>query len=439
VTTTQLPDQGVVFWPVGTGDSTTVVIDDRHVMQVDIRDMKAADQEDAVVAAVIDRLAETLPTRADGSRPYLAVFALTHADLDHCCGFGDLLDSDILIGELWATPRLWREHATGIEQCADAKRFHEEADRRVKATLEHVLAGRPVPSGDRIRVIGYDEDLGELDLAYSALPAECFSFPGDLITTVDGDDVSEYFEAFVHAPFKDDCAAERNETSLSLHLTLSNPLHGGAGGILLFGDLSYETIKKIFTYTTSRPERLAWDVMLSAHHCSKKVMYAPDDDGVEERKDDILEMFEQAAGSQGYVIASSRPFRDADKSGNNPPHLLARDAYDEIAPSDVLCTGEYPTVDAPRPIAFGLTERGLELLELEDDLAAMSAESGGKRILGGLGLTAAVAGAALAARRQAPGESGLDAARSGVESARGGAPASLPAVGFGGQIGAKQP
>ena len=76
---TELPGQGVVFWPVGTGDSTTIVLGGNLVMQVDLRDMKAADEDDAVVAAVIDRLEETLP-QPDGKTPYLAVFALTHAD-----------------------------------------------------------------------------------------------------------------------------------------------------------------------------------------------------------------------------------------------------------------------------------------------------------------------------------------------------------------------
>ena len=140
-----LPGQGVVFWPVGTGDSTTIVAGDRLVMQVDLRDMASADEGDAGVAPVIDRLAATLPALADGA-PYLAVFALTHGDLDHCCGFGDLLDSDILIGELWATPRLWRELADGQEPCPDAQRFHDEAKRRVTATLKAVAAGRVPPA-----------------------------------------------------------------------------------------------------------------------------------------------------------------------------------------------------------------------------------------------------------------------------------------------------
>jgi hypothetical protein len=183
MTDTKLPDQGVVFWPVGTGDSTTIVVNDRLVMQVDLRDMDAADEDDAVVAPVIDRLVETLPRLDDGTS-YLAVFALTHADLDHCGGFADLLDSDIVSGELWATPRLWRELADGEELCADAQRFHDEAKRRVAATLTAVADGREPASGNRIRIIGYDEDRD--DHPYAELPDEYFTFPGQAITTLDG-------------------------------------------------------------------------------------------------------------------------------------------------------------------------------------------------------------------------------------------------------------
>jgi hypothetical protein len=30
------PERGVIVWPVGTGDSTTVVLDDEHWIQIDI-------------------------------------------------------------------------------------------------------------------------------------------------------------------------------------------------------------------------------------------------------------------------------------------------------------------------------------------------------------------------------------------------------------------
>jgi len=104
----ELPSRGVVFWPVGTGDSTTVIVDDEVVLQVDLHDMAKADDDNNPEVPVVDRLADALP-QVDG-KPYLAVFALTHADKDHCLGFADLL-GQVQIGELWSTPRLrelWR-------------------------------------------------------------------------------------------------------------------------------------------------------------------------------------------------------------------------------------------------------------------------------------------------------------------------------------------
>jgi hypothetical protein len=347
MTDTRLPERGVVFWPVGSGDSTTVVVDEEHVLQVDLRDMTAADQEDALVAPVVDRLVENLPTR-DGE-PYLAGFALTHGDADHCTGFADLLDR-VHIGELWATPRLWREYLEDdVELCEDAKAFQAEAERRVAATLEADRAGREPASGDRVRIIGYDIDRDQHP--YAELPDTYFTYPGKSITTLDGEDVSA---AFVHAPFKDDCAAARNDTSLAMQLTLRDA-DGAAGYLLLFGDLGYDTIRKIFDYSAPRrPERLAWDVILAAHHCSKKVMYTTSETGVEELRQDLLDDFEAHACDGARVVASSLPIPVVDRPGANPPHAKAKARYEEIVADPVLCTAEYPSVEDPRPIVFGL-------------------------------------------------------------------------------------
>ena len=214
-----MPRRGIMFWPVGTGDSTTIVVDEDHVVQVDLHDMAQADRDDAVVMPVVDLLAACLPKR-DG-RPYLAVFVLTHADQDHCRGFADLLEA-VTIGELWATPRLWREYEDADAViCADAQAFQEEAERRVRATRAAAARGERPASGDRILVVGYDTDREQH--AYADLPAEYLTGPGHVVTALDGDDMSAVFEAFIHAPFEDDCAAARNETSLALQVTLSDP------------------------------------------------------------------------------------------------------------------------------------------------------------------------------------------------------------------------
>ncbi|MFF9078730.1 hypothetical protein ACF1BR_03480 [Streptomyces rubiginosohelvolus] len=426
---TELPGQGVVFWPVGTGDSTTIVLGDNLVMQVDLRDMKAADEDDAVVAAVIDRLEETLP-RPDDETPYLAVFALTHADKDHCCGFGDLLESPILIGEIWATPRLWRELSEDKPMCEDAQRFQDEVERRVDATLKAVKDGKEPDSGDRVRIIGYDEDR-ELH-SYAELPDEYFTFPGDVITKIDGQDVEDRFEAFVHAPFKDNCAGDRNDTSLALQVQLKGS-DGTVGRLLFLGDLAYPIIKMIFenSEAAGNADRVEWDVLLSPHHCSKKAMYAEGEDGEEELKQDLLDLLRAHAGPDARVIASSRPFREKDDTGNDPPHLLARDAYESITDYEVLCTGEYPSKEEPRPAVFALEPGlGLELVDvtdLENKAQVLKAASGGRRLLAAMGTTRFPAASFTGA--SVPHPRGTDAARAGVQQARG--DESEPAVQFG--------
>src|SRR6266700_3057093 len=413
-----LLSQGVVFPPVGTGDSTTIVIDDEHVVQVYLHHMEQANEEDSKYTSVVAFLKECLPRRNGHS--YLAVFALTHADEDHCQGFGTLLDSDILIGELWATPRLWREYAEDeTEPCEDARRFHDEAERRVQASLEHILAGREIPSGDRVRVIGYDTDLDDTNHPYRDLPDEQKSFPGQFVTTVDGVDVSDRFEAFIHAPFKDDCAAARNDTSLAMQVTLKNG--DTTGRVLLLGDLAYPTLQRIFNQTKD-PDRVAWDVLLAPHHCSRKVMYAPNEQGEEELKQDIINAFESSRGERAYIIASSEPIPRSNQPGDNPPHAKAKARYRELEIEDFLCTQEYGDTNHPVPIVFALIPGvGLELQPAEAEETA-SLE---KTILFGI---AAVA-TGLAAAKVGGKVGGI--LRAAIKRARGADAAPTKPVGFG--------
>src|SRR4051812_26501156 len=101
-----LPDRGIVFWPVGVGDSATIVIDDETILQVDLHHLECAEDDDDPRVAIVDHLVELLPT-VDG-KPYLAGFAATHLDEDHILGFAELLER-VTIGDLWFTPRIFRD------------------------------------------------------------------------------------------------------------------------------------------------------------------------------------------------------------------------------------------------------------------------------------------------------------------------------------------
>lgn len=366
-----LPGLGVVFWPVGTGDSSTVVVDEQTVVQVDLHDLAKADDEESLEVPIVDLLVDALPDGEEGE-PYLAVFVLTHADKDHCSGFAELLNR-VTIGELWATPRLWREFddPNAPEPCKDATAFQEESVRRVEATKKALAQGQEPASGDRILIVGYDTDHDEH--AYSELPDRFLATPGDSITMLDCQDFTGSFEAFIHAPFKDDCAEERNETSLSMQVTLTEEI-GRDGKVLLLGDLAHDTIMKIFERTEEqRAKYLEWDLLLAPHHCSKKVMYVRED-GKDVLKDDVLDALERHARADAAIVSSSCPVPPQDIDGNNPPHRKAADRYSEIVESgNFLCTMEWPSKESPAPVIFGVDASGARIVR--SDTVELSARA----------------------------------------------------------------
>jgi len=198
-----------LFWPVGCGDTTAIVVSETEVVLVDINDKAMADEDDNEHIPVVDELVAKLP-KHDG-KPYLSCFVLTHPDLDHCRGFADLLKR-VTIGEIWHTPRIFREYEDTNELCDDAIAFREEAHRRAKLSID---ANGDPGAGNRVRIIGYSE-LFEPGERYVGFPKRFYTRPGQVIAEVDGVNTSDRFNVFVHAPFKDGLADARNETSLAI-------------------------------------------------------------------------------------------------------------------------------------------------------------------------------------------------------------------------------
>lgn len=337
-----LPKRGFVFWPVGNGDSITVLIDEDRLFQVDLHHMEQAEDDSDPHVAVIDELVEIL----DG-RP-LSGFALTHPDLDHCRGFSELLDR-VTIGELWLTPRIFRENTDG-ELNDDAEVFCNEAMRRVKKTIE--LGGLP-GQGDRVRIIGWDELLNEDD--FFGFPKDLLTIPGSTVTGLDGEDHEGFFRAFIHAPFSDDSAAERNATSLGMQITLADGACSRRA--ILLGDLPAPTIKRIFCEVTDDPANLAWDAYLGPHHCSKGALYIEDADTGEERPDDeLVDALERNSELGAYVLASCGRFDQSDdQPGDDPPHLRARELYESIVDAGhFVATSEHGDSEASEPIVIAV-------------------------------------------------------------------------------------
>jgi hypothetical protein len=342
-----LPSIGFVIFPVGNGDSFTVLVDGAF-MQIDLRHLEVANGDDDPRIRVIDALAAMLPEGPDG-RPYLACFALTHADLDHCQGFAELL-MRVTIGELWLTPRIFRDRADGALN-EDAEAFCTEAMRRVRATID---AGGLPASGDRVRVIGWDALLNEDD--FKGFPRDLFTIPGTEITGFDGRDLRGTFRAFIHAPFVADSDGARNDTSLGMQITLTG---GRTLKAMFLGDLCADTVHRIFCDATPATDDLAWDVFVPPHHCSKGGLFGTGESGEPELDDQLHACLAEHALPGAYIVASCGEFSDADETGDQPPHRIARDAYEEIVGEDhFLATSEQWSGDSLEPIVFSADEQG---------------------------------------------------------------------------------
>ncbi|WP_322414510.1 ComEC/Rec2 family competence protein [Mesorhizobium huakuii] len=339
-----------IFWPVGTGDTTTIVVSETEVVQIDINDKQMADEEGNEHIPIVDELVAKLPEK--GGKPYLSCFILTHPDLDHCRGFADLLDR-VTIGEIWHTPRIFREYEDECDLSDDANAFRKEAHRRAERCIEK---GGDPGEGDRVRIIGYSE-LFEPGERYEGFPQdEFYTRPGQEVTMLDGVDARNRFHVFVHAPFKQGLADARNETSLAMRVIIGSP--GNIMNGLFLGDLSYPTLMQVFEETHGHDNEgmLQWNVLLSPHHCSKKAMY---EDNV--LQEDVMREFADSQLLPGYIVASSNEFPQSNSAGDNPPHRKARNRYEEIVNNEFLCTGEVSTPQQVQPIIFSVTANGIEL------------------------------------------------------------------------------
>ena len=323
----------IIFWPVGTGDSTSVVVKEDIVLQVDLNQLEISDDNEEDHVSIVDELVNRLPKINNGAsaKPHLSGFALTHPDKDHISGFSKLHEK-VTIGEIWFTPRIFLE--SKFDYCDDAVAFRNEALRRVKATAD---TKGLVKSGDRVRIIGYDDILDKNE--FKGFPKELITTPGNSITELDGINYQNEFNAFIHGPFKDDLEGERNETSLAMQIKLKNAEEYGL--LLLFGDLSYPIIRKIFdrTIEMKNEQFLEWTVLLAPHHCSKSAMYQMEDEK-EVRKEDILDDLERYQIGEGIIVSSSKKVPKISESGDKPPHAVAKYAYQEIANGGFLCTHE---------------------------------------------------------------------------------------------------
>ena len=344
-----LPERGVVFWPVGNGDAATIAVNDSTVLQVDINHRDAHDLDDDDRVPVVDRLLEVLPLNGDGD-PYLSVLAITHHDLDHCSGFSRLCKS-VAVNELWLTLRSFVEDKNDLHD--EGAAIYEEAMRRRDMEIDAHNKGKRAEVGDRLRVIGYADLLEDED--WKSFPAELNTIPGNFLNVIDGVDREGDVEIFIHTPFRSDTEdGSRNSSSLGLQVTL----HAGdcSKSFLMLGDLEYQQVEAFVDRSkAAHAEQLEWDFLLAPHHCSRNAIRYKSGEGWE----DARALADLAAGARNgaRVVVSSRSFDSKSEDDTDPPHEDARDAYTGIVgKGNVLMTADYENGSDSDPITIAVDD-----------------------------------------------------------------------------------
>lgn len=363
----------LIHFPVGNGDMTLICLGDKPgtTILIDCNIRAAADDPDDDTRDVGQDLRDRIK-RDNKGRPFVDAFLTTHPDEDHCRGvekhfhLGPMRnypddkkpdkEKKILIGEIWSSPIVFRRASKEHTLCDDAEAFQKEAIRRVLLAREKKCAG--IESGDRVLILGEDIDGKTDDLRDILVKLD------EVFDRVNGTH-NQLFQARLLAPLpiSDDEAEEeelgKNHSSVVLNIeladtserkTVKNFLTGGDAEVLIWEKL-WEKHKK-------KPEALAYDSMLTTHHCSWHTL--SHDSRTELGDKAKVSADAKSALSQirqgGFIVASSCPIKDDDC---DPPCYAATLEYQSIAKSakgEFLCTGEYPTESEPAPLELTISD-----------------------------------------------------------------------------------
>lgn len=362
----------ISFFSVGNGDMTLIRLSDEAgtTILVDCNIRAAADDPEDDTPDVAGDLRARLKRDSKG-RPYVDGFLLSHPDQDHCRGIethfhlaapGDYADDKkpdaekkIVIGELWSSPIVFRRASKEHTLCADALAFQTEAKRRVRKARAAQFIG--IGTGDRILILGEDED-GKTDDLRAILVKTDEDF-----NKVNGA-TNGLFKARLLAPLpksNEDQEEEelgKNHSSVVLNIELADTaMRKTVKNFLIGGDAEVLIWEKLWDTHGKNPEVLAYDLMLTPHHCSwHSLSHDSRTDMGDKAK--VSPSAKSALGQirkEGQIIASSCPIKDDDC---DPPCHAARLEYEAIAKSakgQFACTEEQPG-SAAVPIEFAVSD-----------------------------------------------------------------------------------
>jgi hypothetical protein len=359
----------VLFFPVGNGDMTLIVLESGRKVLIDMNIRAAADDPDDDTPDVAAELRSHLTRDAEG-RLYVDVLLLSHPDQDHCTGLrkhfhlGPSSDRSksadkIFIRELWSSPLVFRRASSQHTLCDDAKAFNSEARRRVarfRATFGFVS------DGDRILILGEDED-GKTDDLTAILVKT-----GATFSKVNGQyDPSMTARLLAPQPRSDNQDEEelrsKNHSSTILNFALAGDGVPDVARLLSGGDAEVAIWERLWQRYSAYPDWFSYDILQAPHHCSWHSLsydsWSDYGDEAEVCSDAKSALSQTRPGA--VVIASSKSIKDDE---NDPPCIRAKREYETVAKAargSFICVGEHPSEKSPETVEFEVGHYGPRL------------------------------------------------------------------------------
>lgn len=351
----------IKFYPVGNGDNVLVKLSDNTSIMIDCQFHNCEEGSDGIVIFDVksDLLKEIQKDR--NGNPFVDLFINTHPHDDHCKGFethfysGNPDDytkanrdkNEIIIGELWVT-----QMAFSNNLCADGGAIRREAKRRKKLFDDN--SPERNKSGNRIRIIGYNDD--------NKYNSDLHYIPGTTVTTINGK-YSHYLSIFIHAPFKSDLIRGKadkdcNAASIVAQMSFTQSLFGNVVSQFIFGgDADHYVWEKVIekSKNNNNEGKLNWDLFLAPHHCSWSFFNDRPQNDNSTPQDYSLEFLDYR-NQGGHIIASSKKIENKKP---NPPHFDAKEEYEKkIGSPRFKNTAIHVDEKAPQPLEYIINENG---------------------------------------------------------------------------------
>lgn len=354
----------VIFYPVGNGDTSQIILENGKRLLFDFRHLACAEDEERAEIDLAKHLKDELKAAKKKS---FDVVAFTHGDDDHICGSTDFFelqhsskyqgDGRIKIDQLWVPAGMILEEGTHEDRDKEVIIWRQEARYRLR-------------QGKGIRVFSKPEKLKEW-MEKNKIKLDdrrhVITDAGKLVPefTLANDGV----EFFCHSPFVAHCDGKeilRNDSSLIFNVRFKAGDH--KFDYLAVGDSTSDVLDDIYNKTKKYKnlDRLAWDLFNIPHHCSYRALNM-DEKGAKETtpvkgvKDLLM------CGREGaYIVCSSKPI-DEDKEAHDcdqPPHIQAKRCYvtylNKVSGAKFLVTMEEPSRKKPEPIVFEISSDGIK-------------------------------------------------------------------------------